>query len=253
MNLKAKVKLIIIALVTFTACKNPHKITGIAFKADMQFVNAESNKLFTITDSLTICYCNNYTVYKLPYVTTTMKAKTNKNGDYALQQTSENSIKYNFVIHSSDNRYAYWFDSLSSERPRRINFDSLLNFRAYGNFPFFQKAKDTLLKTEFNSSANILIKKYIPKIRVDDSYPDTMYYYFKSGFKGVKYSFSKDLDIYPQFKLFKVEFITNKVPKGNKGMDIPKRKFLFEVKETKIDTTSLIKLVEKFETMEKKL
>jgi hypothetical protein len=90
-----------------------------------------------------------------------------------------------------------------------------------------------------------IAETYIPRIKEDVSFPDSMYFYY-SDFMKIDYSFSKQLDSIKGKKLYQVRMIYNPLSKGVFPFDAPRREYLFEMKKLEV-TNEIIHLIKKSE------
>ncbi len=140
--------------------------------------------------------------------------------------------EYMQVLCNNQSSRGYLFNPAGAAKPIEISLDSFLNIRAFKNFPFYNENNDSLVESIPDKENQQLIEKHIFKHKKDQSYSDSVYYYFDNALNDIDYSFSKKLDSAKNRKLYKVRIIYNIIRKGNKGMDIPRREFSFEIQKT---------------------
>jgi hypothetical protein len=107
--------------------------------------------------------------------------------------------------------------------------------KANAKFTFYNKKNDTLIESKTNEEGNELVEKYIPRIKYDETYPDSTFLYFRND--KVKYndfSFSPYLDSLKNRKIFKIIFTYNPIPKGVYSFDVPGRNIIFEMRQIQL-------------------
>lgn len=224
--------------------------SSIKLISNIQFVKADDNKLFFVADSLNIYYCDNYVLFQLPQYYGNSTQDSDKGGDTIALKVKHMETKYGYVIYNKKNKYGYRFESLNVDKPQKISVDSFLTIKAYKGFPFYSEHNDSLITSTRNVIKHTLVEKHIYKKKNDASYSDSIYYYYKNGFKNIEYSFSTKLDSSRNLKLYKVRFIYNTVPKGNHNLDIPRREFLFEINNNNSRCNDIINFVNQFKVKE---
>lgn len=138
------------------------------------------------------------------------------------------------------------YDSFGASKGLSFNVDSLLKDKIVKNDVFYIP-NDSLVETVNGIDGYSMLKKYVPKIKYDDSYADSSYLYFSDNLRDVKHSFSPLLDSTEKMKLCKVIFVYNPIPKGKYDKDMPRRQMLFEIKKITIDEPEkIITLFERF-------
>lgn len=195
-----------------------------------------TGELQNVTDKLIIYTKNDLTVYAFPY-------------HYSIDDGNKlifEEIKFKYFMFKKNELFGYYFDSLKSQNPRKMNVDSLLNEKAFKANNFYDSINDSLI-IKIKKQENIpLIEKYIPKIRYDFSYPDTTIFYYSNKLKNLNYSFSKDLEKKNNHKISKVRMIYNEYFEEQYRMELPKREFLFELKEDRIKREDPVESLFKF-------
>lgn len=217
---------------------------SVKLKYNVQYVQAIDNQLFSTCDSLCIFYLKNYTIYRLPIHKTNYTGRIDTNGKISHYKVIREFISYQYFVSAKGDSSAFLFDSLTAKTPHKIAIDSFLTASTFKGFPFYKKDNDTLL-TAKRSKGGELVEKHIHILKIDQSYPDTDYYYYRPGFNNISYSFSKILDSTRHLKLYKVEFIYNPIPKSD-GNIIPKRVFQFEIENNVDGIEEVRSLVSRF-------
>ena len=243
--------LLIIFVLNYTNCstfkKGDNDLRSINLIHKWDLVTVEDGQLISASDTLTIYYFQNLVLYKIPYTNEVSNVTTDKNGDVIDEKLMESETKYKYFIYEKDSSFGFKYDSINAKNNRRFSIDSFLTQKAFKGASFYQRGNDTMIASSWNEDKSVLIEKYIPKIKFDQSYNDTSYLYFTSSLKKVDYSFSKELDSSKNMKLFKVRFINNPLPRGVYSFDVPRREMMFEIRETPVtDSNEIIRFFERF-------
>jgi len=86
------------------------------------------------------------------------------------------------------------------------------------------------------------------KKKLDQTYPDSIYYYFDKSERLGGYSFSSELEKSRNAKLVKVRFLYNPTFYGTNKLAVPKKEFYFRLKEDPtFDREQILGLFKKFE------
>ena len=218
--------------------------------ANYDFVMADSGKLIHVEDSFKVSYYQDLILYHVPY--TNEVSKLFVKNDTIEEEIMSSDIRYKYFIYKTNSTMGYRYDSLNARGNRLFSVDSFLTAKAFAKFKFYNKENDTLIETVIDQKTNVQLEKYIPRIKYDETYPDSSYRYFSDLFKNVKYSFSENLDSIKNKKLFKVIFIHNPIPKGKYLFDVPRRNLIFEMKGTLlINSTEIIDFFERVKRLYK--
>jgi hypothetical protein len=212
----------------------------------LQLVNTDDGKLLDLIDTLNIFYNGDIIIYAVPHSRETSNLTFDKKGNQNNEKLLKRETLYTYFIYKKNDSLGFKYDSISDSRKKEFAVDSFLNLKAFRNAVFYSK-NDSLIETISKAGSNILIEKYIPKIKYDESYNDTTYFYFTDKLTNIDYSFSRELDSIKNLKLVKVRFIFNPVPKGLYPFGIPRRELLFEIKEVSLNNPDeILNLFTKF-------
>jgi hypothetical protein len=229
--------------------ENPSSITALSLSSNIQIVRSDDKQLFEMNDSLTIFYYQGITLYRIFIPVTSSILLNDKNRNVTGEKILKTEIKSQYFIHRKDDVIGYKFDSLNATSFTKLRVDSFLLKKALTSFKkFYNKTNDSLVEN-IKMPDNIVIEKYIPKLKYDDSYGDSTYLYFSNdlNLKKFEFSFSEEVESIKHMKLFKIRYIYNSVSKENHSLNTPKREFLFELKKTPInDQQKIISFFEKY-------
>ena len=177
--------------------------------------------LQNITDTLIIYTKNDLSLYALPY---------NYSIDDGNKLTLEET-RFRYFIFRANEPFGYYFDSLYSQNPLKMNVDSLLKEKAFTATNYYDRINDSLIIKIQNQDNIPLIEKYIPKTKHDNSYADTTIFYYSKKLKNLDYSFSKDLEKERTLRISKVQMVFNNYFDKLYNIELPEREFSFELSE----------------------
>jgi hypothetical protein len=208
------------------------KKIAITFKTNLVLVNEDST--FTnheMNDSLCVYYQDGYCIYQLPYTFITMTE----------DGRNKEETRYRYLAHKKNNPYCYEFKTIDAVVSKRKLIDSVqMSFlQSIRNFKFFDAKNDSMVVAKKMPDGTI-IEKYIPKIKFDESYPDTSFFTFTTELKNTNYSFSTLLEEKRKLKISKVRFLYNCSSHEKLKVEGPERNLVFEIKEIPADNPSQI-------------
>ncbi len=155
------------------------------------------------------------------------------------------SVKYEYLICNKSGSAGCLFKSLSDSSFTRVNSDSVLKLRAYGQFhdmvDVFKEVKPLSIQSK-TGSGEIVIWRYL----FHHYFYDSAYLCYNATLKDIPFSFSPTLDSVNNSKLVQIQFfIKHEQPDTN----IELRDFFinsFEIKDERIteieEKTQLIKI-----------
>ncbi len=205
-------------------------VTKIYLTFNMPVVKLDG-ELINVEDSLCIYYYKNYVLYQLP-------------NHFSLENENKvilQEIRYNYFIYRKNDKYGYEFNSLNDSVGEKRVVDSLLSKKAFFNTNFYDKKTDSLIKILQYSKANTLLYIYVPKVKYDETYGDTLLLYFTKKLKNVDYTFSKELDSSTNLKLYEIKLLYNKGYSTTYNITLPKREFRFAINELSVNNPQEVK------------
>lgn len=230
------------------------KIRAINLSVNWEFVNAENGQIAIYPFDIDISYHENLVMFRdrIPYLEFGKRTTYESNDTvYAEQElindSTDERTKYRFFIYRQGDSQGLMYDALNTLQGQLFDVDSLLKVKALKGGAFYDD-NDSLVETVNNPEGYEKLKKYVPKIKYNESYADSNYFYFSDKLNDIKYSFSPLLDSVEGLKLSKIVSIYKRIPKGGLyKVDIPQRQMLFEIKEIEIDDPEgIIALFERF-------
>jgi hypothetical protein len=197
-----------------------------------------NGELLNLRDSFSIIYFNDFIAYGFPY----LKAMEDQ------ERIISKEVKYHFFVYKKGETQGQYFDSINANLSREVNVDSVLKSKAFLGFNFYDMGNDSLVESIRQLGNNEMLEKHIPKIRYDQSYGDTTFYYYSDRFKKIDFSFSKILESVTDLKIFKIRIVYNEQFYKGYSFKFPPREFLFELKEFPIlYTEELLSFFKKFQ------
>ncbi|EHQ30350.1 hypothetical protein Mucpa_6294 [Mucilaginibacter paludis DSM 18603] len=194
----------------------------------LEFIKPDNAEMVVMQDTLGIIYYGNYIAYQIPNEFTLSNVNMDKDQNVISENVIREETKYSYMVYNKNKNYGYMFDSIGAIKAAKVSVDSFLLKRAFKNFPFYNSVIDSLVSTSTKNES--LVETRICKEKKDESFNDTIHYFYKKGFEKIDYTFSKYLDSTRNLKLYKIQMIFNPIPKGKYAFAVPKREFLFELK-----------------------
>jgi|KBSSwiStaDraftv2_1062776.scaffolds.fasta_scaffold758702_1 hypothetical protein len=230
---------LIVAIIIFSSCGSIRKYNGLKrinliVNYPIVIMNDGVNdavNFFNLKDTVWIFYYDSKVLYRL-------SETRNLETDKKILGTET------WFIYREKAKHGFLFNSISdSSRGLKLLVDSFLNNRAYASANF-NIPSDSLFAKDQNKEEKF-VEKYHIKVHTDN-YPDSIYYYFTNELKNIDYSFSQKLDTLKNMKLYKVRLLYNETFSLSYQAIIPKREFLFEIREEAIaDSKEIINFFER--------
>src|SRR4030095_5053398 len=196
-----------------------NNIKGIKIVYNLPILKLDG-ELLNITDSFSVFYFKDLVLYKIPYKLILENSK-------AIESIE---VRFNYFIYRKNSEFGYYYDTLKLIKEKRFSVDSFLTLKAFRGFNFYDRKNDSIVGRRILLNGDI-VESYLPRIRYDQSYGDTTFLYYTDRFKGVDYSFSKELDSVKNLKVFKVRIAYASQFYTGYQFKFPKREYLFEMKE----------------------
>jgi hypothetical protein len=201
-------------------------------------VISDEQKLAYMTDSLMLYSYKNMLLCKIPVAKIHARIITDKNGNVINGEAINSEVTYKYFIYHQDSLYGFHYDSLNAPRGRKQLVDSFLSRKTLTNF---DKAYTSLIEdcvlvdSTFQEANQTLFEKYIPKIKKDESYNDSLYLYFSSKLNAINFfSLSKEADYEKKRKLFRVRIIYNANPRSKDPFGKLAKEFTFELEQISV-------------------
>ena len=226
-----------------TVSQTLHAIT-VSYKFEL--LKPGDTEINTLNDSLRFYFLNELTICRLFIPYEQVKVKMDRKGNITEKKLIDWGTRSRYFVYDKNNRYGLLYDSLTVTKARKLPVDSLLKKRLTTNAAMFYNSNDSLVAT-IRRSEEILEEKYIPIVKYDETYPDSIYLYYNKQLVDVTFSFSEELDGLKKTKLCKARFIYNPRRAARENIVLPRRELLFQVKKTPVtDQIEITALFERF-------
>jgi len=208
--------------IMFSACTNKDvNISPIQqIKLIVNYPMMKGSKLINLPDTLSIYYYENQIIYNIPHISTFQ----------INDQLIREEITYNYFLYQQGAMHGFLFkNSDDTTQPDKLPVDSFLFSRAYASKFDFDFSK--LISRGQTIREDHLLEKYTPKGIPNENRYDSLYLYYNAKLNHLPYSFSQAVDSLKGRKLYKIRILFNRRFLPGSKMTIPKREFLFEIKE----------------------
>jgi hypothetical protein len=181
-------------------------------------VGFNSTQVINWNDSLDLYLYKDIVVYRIFGVNVTNLMGFNKTADTIVPKQTHTEVSSTFYGAKKGYRAGYYFNPLNAGQPRMISIDSMrLKHSAYFGFNklyLLAVGPTNTMVESINLGNGDLLEKYIPKVKLDQSYADTSLFYYTNneGVKALNFSLSRDADSLKGMKLYKFMAIYNGDP-----------------------------------------
>lgn len=221
------------------------KITGINYIVKLPLVQGD-RQYIDFGDTTLIYYFQDIVIYKLPYTFDSSKVTYHIKADTISDEHIFTETRYNYFVYKRGNDNGIWYRSIEQlDSNKTLTVDSILkrigiptNVQAIIYSP-----NDSLLESQSFDNGNLLIEKYIPKTKPDDSYNDTTLLYYSKTMKPIQFSMSPFLDSMKSKKLYKLRLAYNEAFSKIYSITMPKRDIIYEIREVNVDSIDNLKLL----------
>jgi hypothetical protein len=225
-----------ISLLSFVIIDSDEPLVKVKYKSKFDFIvkGGIDVLVHTFTDSFSVFSAKDYTIYEFP-----MYKSVFQDGI----EVSFRSLSSYFYFKNNEKTGIY-LDSLRSLNFKKCKVDSILNIYGFTNFVFYDKDSLTKHSSTILPSGDIK-ERYVTNFVRDVNYSDTNVFYFTKKKYPIAYSFSKELEDEKNMQIYRLECIFNKRKYGNNSSEVPKRSFVFTLKEEYLDD-DFKKVIKKF-------
>lgn len=227
-------------------------ITAIHYVVKLPLVTGD-REYFDFSTTTPIYYFEDLIIYKLPYTFDSLKMTYHIKTDSISQEQIMTETRYNYFVYKN----GIWYRSIEQLDSNKIlEVDSIvkrvatpLNIQSIIYSP-----NNTLLERRNLEKGNIVIDKYMPKTKPDETYNDTTLFYYSKAMKPIRFSLSPFLDSLTNAKLYKIQLIYNEAYSEKYSITMPQRDLIYEIKKVNVEDWSKLKiLIEHFRQDEKLL
>ncbi|HMU46933.1 MAG TPA: hypothetical protein PKC72_11220 [Chitinophagaceae bacterium] len=225
--------------------KNNDNITAITYIVKLPLVQGD-RQYIDFCDTIPIYYIQNLIIYKLPYTFDSSKMTYHIKTDTISQEHIMTETRYHYFVYKKGNNNGIWYKSIEQLDSNKIlAVDSIIkrigtptNLQA-----IIYSLNDSLLESQSLDNGSILIEKYIPKTKLDDSYNDTTLFYYSKRLKPIQFSLSPFLDSLKNKKLYKLRLAYNEAFSETYSITMPKRDIIYEIREMNVDNIDNLKIL----------
>jgi hypothetical protein len=163
--------------------------------------------------------------------------------------------RYNYFIYRKNNSKGIRYNSINElDSNKIISVDSFIKKKGnpLGLKSIIENRNDSLVKKINFESDKTFIEKYVPRAKPNESYCDTITFYYSKLMRPIQFSFSSYLDSLKDAKLYKVCLSSNKMFSKQYSMMMPARDIIYEIREVKAADPDRLKiLIEHYKQHEK--
>lgn len=192
------------------------------FSASYELINAD--------DTLTLFSYKQFRMLQIQVVSSESRTFLDKEGNLLREELVNTEIKHKYLVFEQGNPYGLMYDSLNAEG-YRYSVDSFLMQNTITNLsPFVENLlKGDSLVEKKKLTKDVLLEKYVPKVKKDASYSDSAFLYFSAKLNNIDFSFSEKLDKLKKSKLYKLRLVYNNNPNTSDNFGKLAKEFLFEL------------------------
>jgi|GEM_PF-2581682 len=229
----------------FANCNNAQKkmprttgdgITGVEVYYNWELFSPEQNGILRRKDSFDIFYIGENTIYRLGTEYVANKVHVADDGELITDSILTKEIKYKYFVFTNSDTDGFLFDSLQDTKPKQREIKSYLASKLSFSETMFSTDKYKRTESLILHNGDIF-EAYSSAPKIDESYPDSLYYYFSDTLRNVDFTFSRSQDSLKQKKLVKAIFLFNTYKHEGLSMQIPRRELVFALRP--VSTKSL--------------
>lgn len=238
--MKIKALLFILFAVLALACgltvgKHKDHLIGARLTWTIPLIDTAKDEIAIINGSNDIYFYGNIAIYKKM--------------DIRINQNKEEEV-YSYWIYENHQKSGLFYDTLFPDK-KGIKFD-VDSFRIENTFSGFSenlidKERDVLVSSE--KIGDTFVEKYVSKLKLDSSYPDTTILYYDERLNGIPFSFSEELDSLKKAKLFKIRGVFNRRANSKFKSELKPREMLVEIKNKSVESSNkILSILERFKS-----
>ncbi len=251
-------KCILIALSPLFLCNCSHQriqktipdeknITTVDFSSILSTTDGNGKTVNIIDEKESIYFCDSMVMYQIPVYATVSwgiaEDTTTRGSDSGLPAS------FNYVVfREKEDSIGFSYTSMAGPIRDTVSKNSFLSngFRNCGG-KFMQTNKfNRLIRSQKNRDS--ILEVYIPSVKVNDSFSDTTYLYYRKDLNDIKFDLVSELDSLKKMKLYKVLAIFNGNPQSTDPAYRHPRQLRLEVDKKKVSNQELIaSLFKRFE------
>jgi hypothetical protein len=236
----------VLLLITSTISCNKSKAKHFyKFSGITQLVK-EYNDVVTLNSVFIVSEQPNWKIYQVLEPQLILKPKKDEKSDTINAELQSVSYRYTFYLIKNGDSSVFEMDSLGSKVKRVFDYSEFKKKLYILNFNNFYDAKsDSLLSVKQKSDT--LAATYIPKLKIDLSYPDSTYFFFLTNQKNTSnFSFSRELENQHTGQwLVRVDMIYDSIaPQNASDHGVPRHVMSYSIKDTIVNERALSRLID---------
>ncbi|MES2418591.1 MAG: hypothetical protein V4541_10430 [Bacteroidota bacterium] len=208
---------------------------GVQLSWKMPVLDKELDTVFNLSGGSRLFFYKDITLYQ-------------KEGVFQHEDGKEEKT-YTYWIYKQNRKLGLKFEaSVKDSLGIPFKVDSFLVKNAFTNFPFFSKDNDSIVFKRTIKSHEELLEKYVPKIKPDDSYPDTMIFRFSKNYTDIPFSYSHEMENEREKRLIEITGVYNPIKNPKYKAQLKGRKISFLMEKILVkDKKEKIAYFERFE------
>jgi hypothetical protein len=236
----------VLLLITSTISCNESKVKhSYKFSGSTQLVK-ENNEVVTLNSSFIVSEQSNWKIYQVLEPQLVLKPKKEEKSDTIDAELQSVSYRYTSYLIKNRDSSVFEMDSIGSKVKRILSYTEFKKKLYVLNFSnFFDSKSDSLVSEKLKSDT--LAATYIPKFKIDLSYPDSTYFFFLTSKKNTSgFSFSKELENRHTGQwLVRVDMIYDSIgPQNVFDHGVPRHVMSYSVKDTIVNERALGGLID---------
>lgn len=187
-----------IFIASFTWSNRIESIKAAQLSWELPIVDTEADSVFKWTGTCKLFFYKDITLYEKE--------------ELLIHEDNHEEKISTYWIYRPTNKKGYKFKGLFKDSVgTEFDVDSFLVKNAFKSFPFYNKENDDIVSSKTAENGRELIEKYIPKVKLDNSYPDTTTFRYSKDLRDIPFSFSSEMEAGKKTKLVEITGIFNPV------------------------------------------
>ena len=221
-------------------------IRAIKLKAAVP-IGIVNGKVEFFMDSTILYFYKNLICYEQSTTYIKQTVGFNKTNDTIVPLHEVSEIRKKYIIANKDSLYGYCFETINSTISKRVSIDSIkrrsqLLFAFNDFYEQTTKGNEIFIGSVLDEKGG-LVEKYVPKLKFNDSFEDSAFYYYMPKGMGneISFSLSRPLDSSKNRKLYKFRALTLGNPTSADESKTIDREFTIEFNKTEVTNEGLIR------------
>ena len=218
--------LALFTILLFNACsRQPSKAVrpdrAIRLIYNLPILNLDE-KFVNYTDSFDIFYWDSLVLYRFPTYFDSTWVTFNDDGEIIDEKLLKTETRMQYFIYRRGAKRGQLYRPAEGKY-LKLSVDSFRAAKLFAGIKLYDAVNDSLISSGKLPDGNIY-EVYLPKVKYDESYNDTTFFYYTGKLKGVEFSLSPELDSIKGLKLYKARLFFRQNAK------MPDRNLYFELK-----------------------